>query len=42
MPSIEDLQFTERLKHILETLGIELLDHVIIGDREYRSIINMI
>ena len=41
-PSIEDLQFTERLKYILETLGIELLDHVIIGDGEYRSIINMI
>ena len=32
----------DRLKHILETLGIELLDHVIIGDGEYRSIINMV
>ena len=41
-PSINDIKFTEEIKRILETLGIELIDHVIIGDGEYRSIINMI
>ena len=38
----DDKWGSEEIKRILETLGIELIDHVIIGDGEYRSIINMI
>ena len=41
-PSMNDIKFTEEIKRILSMLGIELIDHVIIGDGEYRSIINMI
>ena len=41
-PSINDLRFTEEIRRILESLGIELIDHVIIGDGEYRSIIGMV
>ena len=41
-PSMNDIKFTEEIKRILSMLGIELIDHVIIGDGEYRSIINMV
>lgn len=36
-PSKEDIQITERLVDAGEILGIEVLDHVIIGDDGYRS-----
>lgn len=39
---MNDIKFTEEIKRILSMLGIELIDHVIIGDGEYRSIINMV
>lgn len=37
-PSPEDLEMTRRLKEAGEIVGIELLDHVIIGDRQYVSL----
>lgn len=37
-PSAEDLQLTERLAEAGRILGIELLDHVIIGDRQFISL----
>jgi len=37
-PSIEDIQVTERLKQAGELMGIELLDHLIIGDNSYLSL----
>lgn len=36
--SFEDLKMTERLKHCGEILGIELIDHIIIGDGTYLSL----
>ena len=36
-PSREDLAFTERVREAGAFLGVELLDHVIIGDRKYMS-----
>lgn len=37
-PSKEDLRITDRIKKSGEILGIELLDHVIIGDQNYVSL----
>lgn len=37
-PSLEDIQVTERLKQAGELMGIELLDHLIIGDNTYLSL----
>lgn len=37
-PSKEDIQVTKRLKEAGEVVGIELLDHIIIGDGTYRSL----
>lgn len=37
-PSPEDIQVTERLKQVGELMGIELLDHLIIGDKTYLSL----
>lgn len=37
-PSNEDIQITHRLKECGKLLGIELLDHVIIGDGKYVSL----
>lgn len=37
-PSPEDLQVTKRLKQVGEYLGIELLDHIILGDTDYVSL----
>jgi len=34
MPSREDIEVTKRLKEAGEILGVELLDHIIIGDEE--------
>lgn len=36
-PSSEDMRFTERLKKAGELIGIELLDHIIIGDKCFIS-----
>ena len=37
-PSMEDIEVTKRLKESGQVLGIEMLDHVIIGDRKYISL----
>jgi DNA repair protein RadC len=37
-PSREDIDVTKRLKECGKILGIELLDHIIIGDRKYISL----
>ncbi len=37
-PSREDIAFTKRFAKCGELMGIELLDHVIIGDGKYRSL----
>lgn len=37
-PSKSDFEFTKRLINASEILGIELLDHIIIGDQKFRSI----
>lgn len=36
-PSAEDRAVTDRLRAAGELLGIELLDHVVIGDERYYS-----
>lgn len=36
-PSPEDRALTERLKHAGELLGIEVLDHIVVGDGKYYS-----
>lgn len=38
-PSNEDIKTTERLRECGQLLGIDLLDHVIIGDHEYLSMV---
>ena len=37
-PSINDLKVTDRIKKAAEIIGIELLDHIVIGDDNYNSI----
>ena len=37
-PSQEDVELTRRLREAGELLGIPLIDHVIVGEREYRSL----
>jgi DNA repair protein RadC len=37
-PSREDIDMTNRLKECGKLLGIELLDHIIIGDNNYTSL----
>lgn len=37
-PSVEDFQVTKRIKECAEMLGIELLDHLVIGDGEYNTV----
>lgn len=37
-PSQEDIQVTKRLVAAGEILGIEILDHVILGDNQYASL----
>lgn len=39
-PSIADYKVTDRMFEAAQLLGIELLDHIIIGDGIYRSILN--
>lgn len=38
-PSNEDIITTRKIKEAAEIMGIELIDHIIIGDNEYKSII---
>ena len=40
-PSKADIEVTRRIKEAANILGIELLDHIIIGDGKYKSIINI-
>ena len=37
-PSAEDLAFTQRLIEITNMIGIQLLDHIVIGNMNYESI----
>lgn len=37
-PSGEDLELTRRLREVGRLLGIPIIDHVVIGDRSFRSI----
>lgn len=37
-PSPEDLELTRRLREVGRLLGIPIIDHVVIGDRSFRSI----
>ena len=37
MPSKEDIEATQRIKQCCEIMGIQLLDHIVIGDGEYSS-----
>lgn len=37
-PSREDVEITERLKHVGEIMGVRVLDHIIIGNGEYTSL----
>lgn len=37
-PSREDVEVTERLAKAGKLMGIELLDHLIIGERKYTSL----
>ncbi len=38
-PSNDDIAVTNKIKEISEMMGIKLLDHIIIGDNEYTSIL---
>lgn len=38
-PSRNDIEVTERLKKAAELLGVKLLDHIVIGNMQYKSII---
>ena len=37
-PSSEDVELTRRLREVGRLIGIPIIDHVVIGDRSYRSI----
>ena len=41
-PSQEDIKLTARLKEAGELLGITLLDHLVVSDAEYESIVNVL
>lgn len=38
-PSKEDITTTKKIKEVSELMGVQFLDHIIIGENEYRSII---
>lgn len=40
-PSVADIEMTKRLYHASSILGIQLLDHIVIGDRCYTSIFSI-
>ena len=37
MPSKEDIQATQKVQQCCQLMGIQLLDHIVIGDGEYNS-----
>jgi DNA repair protein RadC len=37
-PSREDIEVTDALYQAAATIGIDLLDHIIIGDRQFTSL----
>ena len=37
-PSVEDIKITKKLVNAGKILGIDVLDHIIIGDNEFRSL----
>ena len=37
-PSEKDIEFTKYLYEVAELLGIQLIDHLVIGNKEYTSI----
>ena len=37
-PSKEDINITKRIKEAGDIIGIKLLDHIIIGDKNYLSL----
>jgi DNA repair protein RadC len=37
-PSHQDVELTHRMRDIGRILGIPIIDHVVIGDRSFRSI----
>lgn len=38
-PSKEDIATTKKIKEVSELMGVQFLDHIIIGENEYRSVI---
>ena len=38
-PSFQDIQITKRIKEAAQILGIQLLDHIIIGDGKFKSLL---
>lgn len=42
MPSPEDIEITKQLLESGKILGIQLVDHIVIGDKSYASIIDLI
>ena len=36
-PSIEDIKVTEEVYNVAKTMGIELVDHIVIGNDKYES-----
>ena len=40
-PSLKDIETTEKLEKASKLLGIELIDHIVIGKSEYTSIKTM-
>lgn len=41
-PSTEDIELTRRLREVGTLLGIPIIDHVVIGDRGFRSIAELL
>jgi len=39
-PSVDDMQLTYRLRDTGKVVGIEVLDHIIVGDRRYTSFVD--
>ena len=37
-PSQQDIKYTKALYEISEAIGIELVDHIVIGEKKYTSI----
>ncbi len=41
MPSKQDIEFTDNIDKACKILGIQLLDHIVIGDNNYTSIFSL-